>query len=229
MHRRREVADLLRKFLAHALDAPQQFAILRLIHQRDQPVSNLKPSYIHRRNVIPARVLYFRLRGRRGSHLRRLPLLALDHHICAAAQHGCQQQKGNVRHARYHAHETDDRGSEDQRLGPGKELVHELAADVVVGSHAAHDQARGGRDDERRNLCNQSVTDCQQGVVSGSGGDVQIVLQHTDDQAAYHIDEQDQDARYRIAPHKLAGAIHRTVESASWEIAARRLPPLPRR
>ena len=86
------------------------------------------------------------------------------------------------------------------RPGPGKELVDKLAADVRRRfRRGSRMRARGGRDDERRNLCNESVSHGQQGVVSSSRQSPDRAA-YADDQAAYHIDEQDQHARYRIAP-----------------------------
>ena len=38
------------------------------------------------------------------------------------------------------------------------------------------------------------------------------MLQHPDNQAAYHVDEQDQDTRHGIAAYKFAGTVHGAVE-----------------
>ena len=87
-----------------------------------------------------------------------------------------------------------------------------MGADILVGSNPAYHQAGGGRNDERRNLGDKTIADGKQSVVPGSGGEVQIVLKHADDQAADHIDEKNQDSRNGIAPHELAGTIHGPVE-----------------
>ena len=117
-----------------------------------------------------------------------------------------------MRHTRYEPHEPYNCSRENQYLGPREQLIRELGADILVGANPADHQTGGGRDDERRNLSNEPVADGEQSVIPGSGSKIQIVLKHTDDQATDHIDKKNQNSCYCIASHKLAGAIHGTVE-----------------
>ena len=49
---------------------------------------------------------------------------------------------------------------------------------------AAHDEAGGGRDDQRRDLRDQAVADREQRVGLRGRGDGHVVLEHADEQAA---------------------------------------------
>ena len=96
--------------------------------------------------------------------------------------------------------------------GCRKSCDHDLLAGVLALADAAHDEARGGRDDQRRNLRDQAVADGEQHVVVGGGGERQVVLEDADREAADDVDEQDQDAGDRVAAHELRRAVHRAVE-----------------
>ncbi|MNX81502.1 hypothetical protein D3C86_1131910 [compost metagenome] len=64
MHHRRQEAHVLRELLAQAADAVQQFTVLGVVHQRDQPVAHFQPQLIHHGHVVPTGL------GGRGLRLR---------------------------------------------------------------------------------------------------------------------------------------------------------------
>jgi hypothetical protein len=70
----------------------------------------------------------------------------------------------------------------------------------------------GDRDDQRRNLGHQAVTDGQQGVGLDRFAEGHVVLGHADDQAADDVDDGHQDAGDGIAVHVLGGTVHGAVE-----------------
>ncbi len=109
-----------------------------------------------------------------------------------------------MRHAGNHAQHADDGGGQDEHLRAGDQLPDQLLADVVFAGNAAHHHTRRGGDHQRRDLRHQAVADGQQGVVLGRSRQIQIVLQHADDQTADDVDEHDDDAGDRIAAHELA-------------------------
>ena len=163
----------------------------------------------------------FWLRGGRNRHSPPALLFALNHHIRATAQYSGQQQEGNVRHTGYQAHQTDDGSGKDQHLGPGKELAHELATDILIRTYTAHYQARCGGDDERRDLRHQTIPDGKQRVGLGSSGHVQVMLKYADKQAAELKKEQDAKAAREQAKRD-AEAQKKAEEEAKRELVRQR-------
>ena len=54
MHGRRQEAHVLREFLADALDAPQQVAVLGFVYQRDQAIADFQSEHVDLRHIFPA-------------------------------------------------------------------------------------------------------------------------------------------------------------------------------
>ncbi len=94
-----------------------------------------------------------------------------------------------------------------------QDLAGDLRAEVGLAAGAGDDDARRGRDQERRDLRDEAVADRQdrEGVERRRENDMPL-LQHADDDAAEEVDRDDQDAGDRVALDELRGAVHRAVE-----------------
>ncbi|MNZ55842.1 hypothetical protein D3C78_737780 [compost metagenome] len=222
MHRRHEKAQILGQLLAHALDPRQQLAALVAVHQRDQPVTDLKADHVDRGDVIPAQLLGFHGALRRWQQvllaLHLFQGLELDlvllapHQISTTSGQQAETQEGNVRHPRHQAHDDHQARGDRQGLGRVEHLPVDLFAHVL-GARGAGDHDRGRRGQQQRwQLRHQTVTDGQQGVDLAGIGKGHVVLEHADGHAADQVDEQDQQAGDGVTANKLAGTVHRTVE-----------------
>ena len=212
VHNRCQEAHVLREFLADALDAAQQLAVLALVDQRDQAVADLQTQHVDPRHVVPAR--FRRIdRGNGLQHGLDFGNLALLLEVPAQiTQAAAKQDERDMRHARHQAQQADHTGGGHQHHRHGKQLARQLLADVLVGGHAADHDARRGGDHQRGNLRNQAVANGQQRVVGGGVADVHVVLEHAHGQAADDVDQQNGDTRHRIATHELAGTVHGAEE-----------------
>ena len=94
MHHGRQKTDVLRKLFPDALDAAQQFAVLRPVHQGNQPVADFQTERIDQRHIVPAgflRLSRHRSRRWRCSDLCRRFGAALHH----APSHPDQAARNN--------------------------------------------------------------------------------------------------------------------------------------
>ncbi len=112
---------------------------------------------------------------------------------------------------RHHDHH---RARHAERLG----IVGELRQQRLVGGAGdaglGDEQARRGRDDQRRHLRDQAVADGEQRVGARRVGERHALLRDADDHAADDVDEHDEQAGDGVAAHELGGAVHRAEESA---------------
>ena len=101
-------SHILRQFFSNAFYFTGQLSVLVFVNQGNQPVTYLQSNQISRHDIIPTQLPDFRGRqllhrggcpGSLGSDL--LFLLLFDNHPGGPAQAGCQQQEGQIRHARY--------------------------------------------------------------------------------------------------------------------------------
>ena len=214
VHHRRQEAHLLGEFLAHALDAAEQLALLAVVHQGNHAVAHFQAQHVDQLNVVPARFRRFRLRRR-----RRVDLLFGEAVFLGAAQvpggagqAGGEQQEHEVGHAGHQAQQAHHAGGQDHHPRVHQQLADHLLADVLVGGHPGHGDAGGGGNHQRRNLRHQAVADGQQGVGAAGVGERHIVLQHADQQAADDVHRHDHQAGHGVAPDELAGTVHGAVE-----------------
>jgi hypothetical protein len=234
VHRRRQEADFLGELLADTLDALEQLAILALVDQRNQAIADFQAQRIDRHDILPARL--FRLGRGRGSGRRttgasratrrralgagrtctrflgRRVLVAFFHQIAGAEQAAAQQQEHQVRHARDQAHAADDAAGDVHHDRTAEQLTDDLGTDVLVAGYARDDHTGRDRDDQRRDLGHQAVTDGQQGVVLDSIAEAHVVLDHTDDQAADDVDDGNQDTGDGVTVDVLRSTVHRAIE-----------------
>ena len=110
------------------------------------------------------------------------------------------------------AEHAEHAGGDGERARRREHLLGDLAADVVLLADARDDHRRGDRDQQRRDLRDQPVADREQDVAVGGLRRGQVVLGDADDEAADHVDDEDQEAGDRVAAHELAGAVHRAEE-----------------
>ena len=68
------------------------------------------------------------------------------------------------------------------------------------------------RDDQRRHLRHEAVTDGEQRVRAGRLRQRHALLHDADEDAADDVDGDDEHAEDRVALHVLGGAVHRAVE-----------------
>ena len=213
MHRRNQETDLLSEFLADAADAAQQFAVLRFVDQRNQPIADFQTEHVERRHVGPARLLRFGRHHRRRRYRNRLGgTRAAVHFPRQRTEADGQQQENEIGHAGNQSEHADDRCGQPDHARIVEELGKKLLRDVLGVANARHHHARGNRDDQRRDLGHQTVADRQQRVSLGRCPDVEIVLQHTDEQSAEDVDEHNQDAGDGVAADELRRAVHRAEE-----------------
>ena len=126
-----------------------------------------------------------------------------------------------MRHARDHSKAEDDHRCGEQGHGLEGQLLGELPADGFVCSRLGDEDACRGRDDQRRDLRDQTVADSQGGVDGERLGERHLVLEDSDDDTAYDVYEGDDDACYGISPHELRGSVHGPVELrlTAYEVA----------
>ena len=101
-----------------------------------------------------------------------------------------------------------------ERLRIAGELPQQRLVDTAADARLGDEQARRGRDDQRRNLRDQAVADGEQRVGARGLGERHALLGDADDHAADDVDEHDQQAGDRVAAHEFRGAVHRAVEGA---------------
>ena len=117
-----------------------------------------------------------------------------------------------MRHARHQAHGNHDACRYRQRLGRGEHLPVDLLPHVLGTGNAGHHDGGGRRQQERRDLRNEAVTDGQQGINLPRLAEAHAVLRHADADAADEVDEQNQQAGDGVAANELARTVHRTVK-----------------
>ena len=210
MHGGGQEAHFLRKLAAHALDAGEQVALAALVHQTDQAVAQLQAQQVHGLQVVPGGFAVGN-RWRRGLDDGR-HLLALVHHPGAISQQAAHGQEHHMRHARNQAQQDQDAGRDTQHAGRHEQLLHDLAAHVVVLAHAGDHHGGGHRDQQAGNLRHQRIANGQQDVAVGRLLGRQVVLQHANREAANDVDEQNQNTRHGVAAHELGGAVHGAEE-----------------
>ena len=213
MHYRRQEAHILGKLLTNTANTPQQLTVLLEINHRDKAVTHLHTQRVFQLNIIPGR--FNRLAVLRHFHRRRLRLrfgFTSAQPPRQPQQRTGEEQEDKVRHARYQTQQTQNGGAQQHHARVAEQLANHLLTHILVSSHAGNDNARGGRDNQRRDLCYQAVTNGQQRITFGGMPHIHTVLQNPDQQAPHHVDHHDQDPRDGIATHELTRPVHRAVE-----------------
>ena len=130
------------------------------------------------------------------------------------AHDGPEQGKGKQRQPRRQRQDEHDQRSQKQGTG----IVAELSENGLFGRAARaalRDQQTGRqRDDQSRDLGDETVADGQRREYGCRIGRRHAVAGDADDDAAEHIDCRDDDAGDGVATHELGGAVHGAEEGA---------------
>ena len=123
-----------------------------------------------------------------------------------------EQPERNERHPRHDPKHRQKAGRNRERARVKSELFGDVRAQIRVAAGARDEDTRRDADHERGHLRDESVTDRKQRIFLQRLHDRQPFLHDADRESAEDVDERDEDARDRIAAHKLARSIHRTVK-----------------
>ena len=218
VHRRDGDAELLPELRAQRADALDQLAALLAVDQRHQLVADLELEHVERRRQRRARrrvaglARLGRVPGRAARLLRRLGRDGAAHRVGDAAHRAREDQERQRRQARQDREADQDHRHRAEHARVEQQLRGDLAAEVGARRGTGHDDARRGRDQQRRHLRHQAVADGQGGVDLGRVLQRQAALHHADHEAAEDVDAGDQQPGDRVAAHELAGTVHRAVE-----------------
>ena len=109
-----------------------------------------------------------------------------------AAAERQERDHRNARQQRQHQHHA---GRHAERLRIAGELLDQRLVGGTGDAGLGDQQARRGRDDQRRHLRDQAVADGQHGVGAGGLAESQALLGDADDDAADDVDEDDRAGR----------------------------------
>ena len=210
MHRRREKTHVGNELAPDGPNALNQIAVFTFVHHGNEAIGQLQTQGLHHRHIGPAQLLpasFIRvLRCRAAFNVGRL---APDH-VSQARKQNRKHQKRAVRHTRqYTQHRQDPRGNE-QRTLIGVHLLGQLLRKIIFRGHARDQNTCRSRNNERRHLRHQTIANGERAVNRERFAKAQVVIQDARDQTANQVDDQNQNARHRIAAHKLRSTVHRT-------------------
>ena len=154
--------------------------------------------------------------GRGGRSEGRVGVLvageAVAHGPADRAEDAGDHQEGQLRQAGDEREQADRGGRDERRLALAQDLPGDVAAEVLAGVRARHDDAGRDRDQQRGDLRGEAVADGQQRELVGRFGEGHVALEHPDDDAADEVDRGDDHRGHRVAFDELRGAVHRPVE-----------------
>ena len=98
--------------------------------------------------------------------------------------------------------------------GPREEeqLLAQFRAELLLGGSPRHQDARGRRRDQSRDLRDEPVADGEEGKALQRLRNAHALLHDADGEAANHVDESDEHGGDGVAAHEFAGAVHGPVE-----------------
>ena len=117
-----------------------------------------------------------------------------------------------MRHSRHNRENKHHESGGIEHLRAREKLDFNLIADVIAFADAGHDNRCGSRQQQRRDLGDQTVTNGQQYVLAERVAGIEIVFKNTDTDTADHVDDQHHDPGDGVTANKLRRAVHRTVE-----------------
>ncbi|MNO92172.1 hypothetical protein D3C76_837370 [compost metagenome] len=94
----------------------------------------------------------------------------------------------------------------------GEQLGFDLIANIIAVADACHDDRRGGRQQQGRDLRRQAITDGQQNVLLERVAGIEIVFEDTNTDPADDVDHQHHNPGDGVTTDKLRGTVHRAVE-----------------
>jgi hypothetical protein len=214
-------AHLDRKRLAQCLDLLGEAVLpVGAVDQRQQRVAELDLEIV---DLQRRRDRLFRGRRSCGSgcgrscrlgildRLGALELAGLPGHRGRTAAERQKRNGRNPRQQRQHAHHGRRHA---ERLRIAGELLDQRLVGRAGNAGLRHQEARGGRDDQRRDLGDEAVADGEQRVRLRGFAERKSLLRDADDDAADDVDEDDEQARHRVAAHEFGGTVHGAEEAA---------------
>ena len=187
-------------------DAVEQIAALSRIDERDEAVADLEFHRIdlqERDDVLGRRCFFFRL-------CLLLDLLDFLHRRLTAVEVPRNERAGTGKRKERDARKPGHNGKEEQDARKdhkdaivAEELLDEVAAEVPLRCRTGHDDTGRRRDEQCRNLRDESLADGEQRVGLECLCRVHVALEHADDEAAADVDHHDDDRRDRIALDEL--------------------------
>ena len=118
----------------------------------------------------------------------------------------------NVRHARQHADGGEQDGRDHERTTARQHLIAESTAEIFVVTTSG-EQRGTGRNQQRGNLRNQTITDGERGERLGCIADRHALLRDADDDAADDVDGENEQAGDGITANELGGTVHGAVKA----------------
>ena len=211
-HNRTELQRNLPSDHNHAI---QKVAALVDVRQRNDAVTKLQLDRIH----LQKRSHVLRL----SDLLRRrflLVRLVLDHGgLYRTGHHSADYHKQQTESHEHHriqrgnnAQKSQNRAHQIQYLGCAEELADQNRAEIRLLGAFRHKNTCGKRDQKRRNLAHQTVTDGKDRVFVQRIRHLHPLPYHTESNTAHDIDECDHQTRSRVSLHVLHGTIHGTEE-----------------
>ena len=221
-HRRHHETHFDRERTAQRLDLfGQAVGAVGAVDQRQQRIAELDLEIVDLERV-GDRLFRRRTGGRRGDVGRgqfggfgrpgdAVAVARLPGQRRGAAAERQERQHRNARQQRQHQHHA---GRHAERLRIAGQLLHQRLVGGTGDAGLGDQQARRGRDDQRRHLGDQAVADGQHGVGAGGIAEAHALLGDADDDAADDVDEDDQQAGDGVAAHEFRGAVHGAEEAA---------------
>ena len=215
-HRRHDEAHLDGKRAAQRLDLlGQPLGAVGRVDQRQQRIAQLDLEIVHLQG-----------RGHRLLGGSRLGGVGLGHgcgdggaFVAAVEQVGkrtgtaAECEERDERQSGQQSHRDHHRGRHAERLRVAGKLAEQRLVGGAADAGLGHQQARGGRHDQRRNLRDQAVADGEQRVGVGGIGEAQAFLHDADDHAADDVDDDDEQAGDGVAADEFGGAVHGAEEA----------------
>ncbi len=219
-NRWKDEAHFRREGSAEGLDLLGDLVLAVLaLHEGKKGIADLDPQFIEPKSLLYGGIRSFLLGGDLLDRLLCcgvdpgllfLPVKAPGH---VAGDPG-KAKEGKGRHARQDRDDDHDEGRHAQRLRGTGQLFCQGLVGCARHARLGNQKARGGGDDQRRDLGHEAVTDRQKGIGLRGVIECHAVLSDANDDAPDHVDERDQDPGNGIATHEFRGAIHGPEEGA---------------
>src|SRR5262249_19038463 len=209
-HLRHHEAGFERVLLAECRDAVHQLNVASA-HEPDQVLADLELHWLYGQLRVHVLVGGLSLALRTGLLLGSAPPgLEREESQCPDNQRQEERRSDGYARQRHHDDERDEHEHEYSRVGGG--LLHDFRAQPRIGRRARNDDAGTHRNDQRRNLRDDTVTDREQRVELQRLAPWHAALRDPDGEAADDVDQQNDDAGDGVALDELARAVHGTVE-----------------
>ena len=121
---------------------------------------------------------------------------------------GGKTEEGQDRHAGDHSQQGRGGGHHAQADRVGRQLGHQRLVRRTLDARLGDQEAGGDRDDDGRHLGHQTVADGQLDIGVGRISERQVMRNDPDQDSADGVDEDDDQARHRVAAHELGRTVH---------------------